>query len=645
MRVVTLLLLATALSAADWSPALSMKLKTIGEVIPSPDGKSVVWTQTQAVMDGEKSEFLTQIHAAGADGSGRRQLTQGEKSANAPAWAPDGKSIFFLSDRSGKRNLYRLPLGGGEAEKLTDWKGTLGAYRLSPDGKRVAFSGAEEDKDLEKRRKEKLDYKVIGGNPPRQQLWLMDLATPGSAPRALLKGDFHVMAFDWSPDGQQIVVERRTSSEPNEAYSADVIEIEVATGNQKTIAATQAFESDPMYSPDGRYIAFQRRAKRSSHDVERVALFTRATGEIRDLAATPNDNPSVAGWAPDSRSLFVYEPKGTRSVLLSLPIDGPVKAIYAPTAGVFQQVRANATGTHFGFPAQSTDRPVEAFVMPLGGSAVQVSAANTNLDLPPVGRTEVLTWKGKDGLPIEGVLTYPNNYQPGTKVPLILNIHGGPAGAFSENFVGASGLYPIATFAAKGYAVLRPNPRGSTAYGAAFRNKVDQDWGGLDYQDILAGVDLVIAKGIANPEKMCVMGWSYGGYMTAWTVTQTTRFRCAVIGAGITNHVSMYGTQDIPNVYEDYFGGPPWEKMAVYLKSSPMQFIENVKTPTLILHGEADPRVPTSQGHEFHRALQRRGVETKMIVYPRMPHGPTEPKFTQHIMEQNLGWAEKFLAP
>lgn len=209
-----------------------------------------------------------------------------------------------------------------------------------------------------------------------------------------------------------------------------------------------------------------------------------------------------------------------------------------------------------------------------------------------MGKSEVITWKGKDGLPIEGILTYPANHKPGAKAPLILNIHGGPSGVFSESFIGSGGLYPIATFAAKGFAVLRPNPRGSTAYGAAFRNRVDQDWGGLDYQDIQLGVDQVISMGVADAHRMCVMGWSYGGYMTAWTVTQTSRFQRAAIGAGITNHVSIYGTQDIPAVYEDYFGGPPWEKLEVYQKSSPMNFIQNVKTPTLILHGENDPRVP-----------------------------------------------------
>ena len=282
--------------------------------------------------------------------------------------------------------------------------------------------------------------------------------------------------------------------------------------------------------------------------------------------------------------------------------------------------------------------------MPVCGRPTRVSTANTSLVKPPLGATELVRWKGKDGLEIEGLLTLPVHSPAGSRVPLILNIHGGPSGVFSEAFIGAPGLYPIAAFAAKGYAVLRPNPRGSTGYGTPFRQRVVRDWGGLDFQDLMAGVDSLIARGIADPERLAVMGWSYGGYMTAWTVTQTARFKAAAVGAGITNHVSMYGTQDIPTVYEDYFGGLPWTAADVYARSSPINFVHRVKTPTLLLHGENDNRVPPTQAHEFYRAIKRQGVETRMVVYPRQPHGPTEPKFQQHIMEEHLAWVEKHLS-
>jgi dipeptidyl aminopeptidase/acylaminoacyl peptidase len=254
----------------------------------------------------------------------------------------------------------------------------------------------------------------------------------------------------------------------------------------------------------------------------------------------------------------------------------------------------------------------------------------------------VIRWKGKDGVDVEGLLTYPVNYQAGKKVPLILVIHGGPAGNFNESFIG-TGLYPIAAFANKGYAVLRANIRGSVGYGQKFRSSNFTDWGGGDYQDLMTGVDSVIARGVADPNRLAVMGWSYGGYMTSWVITQTNRFKCAAIGAGLTNLVSMWGTNDIPSVMDEYFGGSPWDAAQAYAKSSPLNFVKNVKTPTLILHGEVDPRVPVSQGYEMYHSLKRLGVETKMVVYPRTEHGPKEPKFVLDILERHLAWAESHL--
>jgi dipeptidyl aminopeptidase/acylaminoacyl peptidase len=338
------------------------------------------------------------------------------------------------------------------------------------------------------------------------------------------------------------------------------------------------------------------------------------------------------------------ENRKTRAAVYAMPLDGPPRPVFTPERGTFTAFRPNLAGTHAGLVLQSPAEPPEAYVAKLAASVttpLRVSAANPGL--APVARTELLRWKAKDGLEIEGLLTWPERHSKGARAPLILIIHGGPSGVFGETFIGAAGPYPIASFAAKGYAVLRPNPRGSTGYGHDFRQRVISDWGGLDFQDLMAGVDHAIAQGIADPDKLAVMGWSYGGYMTAWTVTQTQRFKAATVGAGITNTISMYGTQDVPTLFEHYFDTLPWEKPDIYARSSPLNFIARVTTPTLILHGENDPRVPAGQGYEFHRALKRRGVPVKMVVYPRMGHGLTEPKFIQNAMEQHLEWVEKWL--
>lgn len=644
MRSCTILLACAAFAADTWTPTLSMKVQSVAEVTPSPDGRFVLWTQTRAVMDEEKSEYLTHIFVAHTDGSGRMQLTRGEKSAEAPQWSPDGKQVYFLSERSGKRNLYRIAVGGGEAERLTDWKGALGRFRLSPDGKHAAFTGREEDKDEEKHKKQKTDYKVIDASPKNMTLWWMPLdgEAPGK-PKKLADVTDHIGEFDWSPDSRRIAIERVPTPSPNDSRLADIAEVEVAGGAIRPLAATSDTEANPRYSPDGRYLLYIR-SKPGRLDGQRIALLNRADGQSRDLALTADEQPFLIGWSADSRRVLYAESHGTRAAIHALPLDGPPETLLATARGTISPA-TRGSQTHLGLVMQTPEDPAEAYVArpEENPTLVRVSAANTDAPKAPLGKTEVLRWKGKDGLEIEGLLTYPVAYEGGKRVPLALVIHGGPPGVFSEAYIAAPNLYPVAAFAAKGIAVLRPNPRGSTGYGGKFRRMVVEDWGGLDFQDLMAGVDRVIAMGIADPEKLAVMGWSYGGYMTAWTVTQTTRFRCAAVGAGITDTVSMYGTQDIPRVFEDYFGGKPWDKAAVYAKSSPMQFVARVKTPTLILHGENDARVPPGQAYEFHRALKDLGVTTRMIVYPRMPHGPNEPKFLLHIMEQHVEWAEKYL--
>ena len=304
----------------------------------------------------------------------------------------------------------------------------------------------------------------------------------------------------------------------------------------------------------------------------------------------------------------------------------------------------NQPATAFGFVEQWPNRPPEAFFAKLtDAEPTQVSHINEDIAKMPVGKTEMIKWKSKDGREIEGLLTYPVGYQPGTKVPFILNVHGGPAGSFQMNYIGGRGVYPIATFASRGYAILRCNPRGSSGYGTEFRRANFKDWGGMDYQDLMTGVDKVIEMGVADPNRMGVMGWSYGGYMTSWIVTQTKRFKAASAGAPVTNLMSFNGTADIPAFVPDYFGGQAWEIPEVYAKHSAMFNINGVTTPTLIEQGDADVRVPISQGYEFYQALKLQGVPTRMIVLPRQPHGPTEPKMQIAAMQANLDWFEKYL--
>ena len=273
----------------------------------------------------------------------------------------------------------------------------------------------------------------------------------------------------------------------------------------------------------------------------------------------------------------------------------------------------------------------------------KISSINSELEYPKLANSERISWKSKDGLDIEGILTYPKNYVKGEKYPIILQIHGGPAGVFSERFNGRPGIYMTEYFAEKGYATIKPNPRGSTGYGKDFRFLNFKDWGYGDYDDVISGVDKVIEMGIADKNKQFVMGWSYGGYLTSFVVTKTDRFKAASMGAGLPNLVSMVTTTDIQDYIVGHMGGEFWDNYETYEKHSAIYQIKNAVTPTQVIHGEKDLRVPFTQGQEFYRALSRLGVDTEMIVYPRTPHGPREPKLLMDVSERILKWFEIFM--
>lgn len=642
---------ATLLAQApqSWTPEFTLQFQNITSVTVSPDGKMAAWVQTKPVVEAEKSEQHSQIWVGMTDGSRRFQLTRGEQSASNPQWSPDGVRILFTSSRGGaSAQIFSIAVAGGEAEKLTEFKGSISGFAISPDGKTIAFTGAETNADEEKAKKEKRDMRVVDRPTDSHTLYSIPVAADADGKRKqqkMVDAKYHIVNFDWSPDSRSIVFERWPATKFENWFKADVSEVDVASGVVKDLAATSAAESGPHYSPDGKYVAMTRSSAKPKWAFEnRIKLIARANGEARELPATYDEQPRIIGWSRDSSKVFFGESKRTRNYIGAMPVDGPPAVFFETARGVFT-ADLNATGTHFGMTFESPDTPAEAFVMPVEGSASamkRLSQANVNIPKPAMGRTEAIRWKSKDGLEIEGLLTYPVNYEKGQKVPLILNIHGGPTGVFNESFTGKSALYPIAVFASKGYAVLRPNPRGSGGYGKQFRFANYNDWGGKDYEDDQAGVDKVIEMGVADPDRLAIMGWSYGGFMTSWTITQTKRFKAAVVGAAVTNLWSFTGTADIPGFIPDYFGGEPWENFDAYRKHSPITHIKNVVTPTLILHGEADDRVPVGQGYEYYNALKRQGGIAKMVVYPRQPHGPREPKFVLDIMQRHVEWVEKY---
>lgn len=324
---------------------------------------------------------------------------------------------------------------------------------------------------------------------------------------------------------------------------------------------------------------------------------------------------------------------------------GTLTKLPVPDKGIMLGNFLNAKGD-LAYLYQSTENPTEVYTAsltnPTGRKLTDIHANYTKGKTH--SRTDVISWPAKDGkFTIEGLLTYPANYQQGRKYPLILNVHGGPSGVFVQSYTGGSSPYPIQAFAQQGYFVLRANPRGSTGYGADFRWANYRDWGNNDYNDLMMGVDKVIDMNLAHPDSLVETGWSYGGYMTAMIITKTNRFKAVMAGAPVTNLMSFNGTADIPSFLPSYFGGEFWDDPKVYADHSAMFAIKNAKTPTLIIHGMADDRVPPEQGLQLHRALQRLGVPTQMVTYPRQPHGFTEPKFVQDVGERVIEWFNRHL--
>lgn len=662
-----LVVLSPAVWGADpprsgWTPESILQLKVVSEPTASPDGAGVAFVVAAPNMEGEKSEWLSQIHLSKADGSGAVQLTRGAHSSTAPAFSPDGRWLAFLSARGdgkspAKNNVFRLSLAGGEAEQLTDEKGGVTAFQWSPDGAQIAFLMPDpKTEDEELAEKEKRDAIVIDENYKRSRLYVVSVEADASGKRParlLTPGEMHVGGtfstrhFDWSPDGKTIVFSHQPTPRVDDWQKADISLVEVAGGKITPLTATAAAEGSPVFSPSGRQIAYTVSDEPPTWAfTTRVHLMSPDGKPIRPLAESFDRKPAIVGWSADGNRVLIAETQRTVNRLSALSVDGKPAVDLSPAGLMVVNSALNRYGEYVAFISEAPDRAPEIFLSELPKfdahqvSHVQPPAAAT------FGKTEAITWKSTDNLEVEGLLTYPAGYEKGKgRVTLLVVVHGGPTGVFTQSCLAARGPYPVAAFASRGYAVLRCNVRGSSGYGRDFRYANYRDWGGGDYRDIMSGVDALIERGLADPDRLGVMGWSYGGYMTSWIITQTKRFKAASVGAGVTNLMSFTGTADIAGFIPDYMGGEYWNEFDRWRAHSAMFQVKGVSTPTLIQHGDKDLRVPISQGYEFYNALQRQSVPVKMVVYPRQPHSIGEPKLMLDAMQRNLDWFEKYVPP
>ena len=642
---------AFAQTKSNWSPTQTIKHKVISTVRVSPDGEKVVYAVKELKTIDGKSDFINHLFISDNNNTNTIQLTQGEKNNINPKWSPDGKKIAFVSNRDGKNNLYVLNLGGGEAERLTELKTGINDFKWSNKGNQIAYTSSDFETEEETgNKKSGNDWYFMNENFKQGRLHLLQLnkKDKNGMPQitTLSKENRHINSFSWSPDDQWIAYAHAASAGVEDNTLCDISMIKISSGEVKVIANTPVGENQPLFSPDGKFIAYYNLDEKGIWGGKTsVKIFALENGSVQILADTPNGPAELIGWSSDGKTLYTLEPFHTSTKIFRLSSDGKQATEWTTVAkGVLSGLELNSKGTHFGFTFQNTSIPQDGYISSTSNfSALKISTINPELASLPVPKTELISWKSFDGMEIEGLLTYPLNYEAGKKYPFILNIHGGPAGVFSENFIAVSGIYPLAALAENDIFILRPNPRGSNGYGLKFREANHRDWGGADYKDLMAGVDYAISKGWVDPNKMGVMGWSYGGFMSSWIVGHNNRFKVASIGAPAVDLVTQDLTDDIPGFLPSYMEKQPYEDWTVYDDHSPLRFVQNVKTPVLLQHGQADVRVPFSQGIMYYNALKRRGVPVRFLVLPRQPHGPAEPSMILKTAQTNLSWMLHYL--
>ena len=637
-----------------WAIERRIGYPAIQEVALSPDGRRALYVVREPLMTDDRSEFISHLYLASEDGAEPIQLTFGEQANSGPRWSSDGQYIAFLSKRSGKANVYAMRASGGEAWALTGYDKTdVVRLRWSPDGGSIGFLMAEPPTDeKEKARKAKDDAVQWDVDFDFAHLYVVPFAvgprTP-PAPRQITRGRYHVADFDWLPDGNTIAFTHRptpvTDSWPETRLA--VIRSDVGDGEPTDLAVVADPGARPIPSPDGRWITCHTSDQPVSWAFAgRIVLYPVGGGEPHPLAHTPDGHCVPIGWSADGREFYVLDASGLTTQVWALPASGASGRQVTDTT-LLKTWPAASSNDQIAFIGQDFHQPNAVYLLDVAsGTTREIARPSLPADWPdaPMPQVEAIRWQAPDATMVEGILVYPLDFQAGRRHPLVVAVHGGPAGVYQRSYIGAyEGYADILALAERGYAVLRGNPRGSTGYGRRFRFANYHDWGGGDFQDIMAGVDYLIARGVVDSDRLAIMGWSYGGYITSWAITQTHRFRAACVGAGVTNPVSFNGTSDIPSFVPDYFGGEFWDDLEAYRQHSPALNAKGVRTPTLIQHGDQDVRVPLGQGREFYNALRRQGVPVEMVIYPRQGHAIDEPRLLMDVRRRAVAWIERWL--
>lgn len=625
-----------------------LNVKSLGGPRISPDGKWVAYTVNET--DWKQDAFVTQIWMVDTAGGKPFQLTRGEKSAGNVQWSPDGELLAFASNRIGDKNqIFAIRPAGGEAVQLTKTENGVNGYQWSRDGKSIAYTTSDLDSKVAKERTDYLGgFEVTRKEYAFAQLWTFEIAKafaePVTGSQRTKSKDFTIGSFEWSPDSSQIVFAASVNSDLINGGTSDIYSLKLADNTVRKIVSQAGPDNDPHWSPDGKQIVFSSSMGNLKffHSNSRLAVVLAEGGTPRSLTDSFDEQPGFVEWNASG----IYFQASQKTALHLFRLDaatGTINRVSSPDNLIAGSFSFTGDKKEIAFAASGPTSLNEVYITSTANfGPKKLTTMTEQVKTMTLATREVISWKSKDGADIEGVLIKPANFDPAKKYPLLCIIHGGPTGIDRPTLLDAR-YYPADIWAAKGALVLKVNYRGSAGYGEKFRQLNVRNLGVGDAWDVLSGVDYLIGKGWVDPQKLGSMGWSQGGYISAFLTTSSDRFKAISVGAGISNWATYYYNTDITPFTVQYLGDDPADDPEVYAKTSPMTYIKQAKTPTLIQHGEFDKRVPIPNAYELRQGLEDRGVPVEMVVYKGYGHGITKPKSMRAVMMHNLTWFNHYI--
>ncbi len=627
-----------------------LSLRAVGSPRMSPDGQKVAYlvTSTDWVQDAFVSQLWVRDLLRGAP----VQLTRHDAGVSQVQWSPDGSWITFVSTRiEQKPQIFAIAVAGGEPVRLTNAAGGVSGYAWRPDGGAIAFTSNAAAAARKTRDTTLGGFEVVRRDYAMQQLYTFDVSAALSGPQAGTArtpsgAKYSVASFDWSPDGTRIAFSATTVPDLAFGHTADIHLLTLAGNTVQPIVTQAGADNDPHWSPDGTQIVFASamgEVRTGFFRNTRLAVVSASGGTPRAITMAFDEQPNFVDWGP-AGVYFSGSQKTASHLFVADPVTMKIRRVSGGDDAMLAGFTMNRAQTAAAFIVSSPTELAEVAVAELNESFAPkaITVMSTQIRDWKLGTREVVRWKSKDGTEIEGILIKPRDFDPSRKYPLLCVIHGGPTGIDRPTLPDAR-YYPTDEWVNRGALVLRVNYRGSAGYGERFRGLNYRNLGVGDAWDVISGVDALVAQGFVDASKVASMGWSQGGYISAFLTTSSTRFVATSVGAGISDWRTYYYNTDITPFTINYLGADPVADPAIYARTSPVDYVRGAKTPTLIQHGELDRRVPIANAYQLRQALEDRRVPVEMIVYKGYGHGITKPKSQRAVMQHNLAWFNHYI--